>query len=91
MDTEKLLNFTCEMGRSLLQNGAEIYRVEESVHLILKSYGYQQTEIFAIPSCIIINIRSWGISTFVSCRTCIGISIRCWCFRTFCSCSSKKK
>ena len=57
METEKLLNFTCEMGRSLLQNGAEIYRVEESIHLILKAYGYQQTEIFAIPSCIIINIQ----------------------------------
>ena len=42
METEKLLNFTCEMGRSLLQNGAEIYRVEESIHLILKAYGYQQ-------------------------------------------------
>lgn len=57
METEKLLNFTCEMGRSLLQNGAEIYRVEESIHLILKAYGYQHTEIFAIPSCIIINIQ----------------------------------
>lgn len=57
METEKLLNFVCEMGRHLLQNGAEIYRVEESVYLILKAYGYQQTEIFAIPSCIIINIQ----------------------------------
>ena len=57
VDTEKLLNFTCEMGRSLLQNGAEIYRVEESLHLILRAYGYQQIEIFAIPSCIIINIQ----------------------------------
>ena len=57
MDTEKLLNFTCEMGRCLLQNGAEIYRVEESIHRILRAYGYQQTEIFAIPSCIIINIQ----------------------------------
>jgi uncharacterized membrane protein YjjP (DUF1212 family) len=57
VETEKLLNFTCEMGRCLLRNGAEIYRVEESIHLILKAYGYQQTEIFAIPSCIIINIQ----------------------------------
>ena len=57
METEKLLNFVCEMGRHLLQNGAEIYRVEESLYLILKAYGYQQTEIFAIPSCIIINIQ----------------------------------
>ena len=57
METEKLLNFVCELGRHLLRNGAEIYRVEESIHRILTAYGYQQTEIFAIPSCIIINIQ----------------------------------
>ena len=57
METEKLLNFVCELGRHLLRNGAEIYRVEESIHRILLAYGYEQTEIFAIPSCIIINIQ----------------------------------
>ena len=41
LETEKLLNFSCEMGRQLLRNGAEIYRVE----------------VFAIPSCIILNIQ----------------------------------
>lgn len=57
METEKVLNFSCEMGRQLLQNGAEIYRVEESIHRLLEAYGCQQIEVFAIPSCIILNIQ----------------------------------
>ena len=57
METEKVLNFSCEMGRQLLQNGAEIYRVEESIHRLLAAYGCQQIEVFAIPSCIILNIQ----------------------------------
>ena len=57
METETLLNFSCEMGRQLLQNGAEIYRVEESIHHLLAAYGRTETEVFAIPSCIILNIQ----------------------------------
>lgn len=57
LETEKLLNFSCEMGRQLLQNGAEIYRVEESIRRLLAAYGREQTEVFAIPSCIILNIQ----------------------------------
>lgn len=57
METEKLLNFSCEMGRQLLQNGAEIYRVEESIRRLLAAYGRTETEVFAIPSCIILNIQ----------------------------------
>ena len=45
------------MGRQLLQNGAEIYRVEESVQRLLTAYGCGQIEVFAIPSCIILNIQ----------------------------------
>lgn len=57
METQKLVNFSCEIGRQLLQNGAEIYRVEESAERILRAYGYEQIEVFAIPACIIINVQ----------------------------------
>lgn len=57
MNTNKILNFSCEIGKQLLQNGAEIYRVEESIERILNSYGYKKAEVFAIPSYIIINIE----------------------------------
>ena len=60
METEKLLNFCCTIGRDLMQNGAEIFRVEESIQHILNAYGCADTEVFAIPSCIIVNIREDG-------------------------------
>lgn len=54
---ETLINFSCELGRQLLQNGAEIYRVEDSIQRLLAAYGYARAEIFAIPFCIILTIR----------------------------------
>jgi len=57
LETEKLLNFSCEMGRQLLQNGAEIYRVEESIRHLLTAYGYEQIEVFAIPAFIALSIQ----------------------------------
>lgn len=57
LEIEKLLNFSCAMGRDLLQNGAEIYRVEESIERILQAYGCGALEVFAIPACIIVNIQ----------------------------------
>lgn len=56
-ETEQLLNFCCEMGRQLIRNGAEIYRVEESARRILAAYGHPEAEVFAIPSCVILNIQ----------------------------------
>jgi len=54
---ERIINFSCELGRQLLQNGAEIYRVEDSIRRLLAAYGYAQAEIFAIPFCIILTIQ----------------------------------
>ncbi len=57
---DQCLNFCCEMARQLNQNGAEMYRVEESARRILDSYGYDAHEVFAIPSCILITIQWEG-------------------------------
>ena len=49
METEALLNFSCEMGRQLLQNGAEIYRVEESIRRLLAAYiSYDSTHVMLL-------------------------------------------
>ncbi len=58
METERILNFSCEIGRQLLQNGAEIYRVEESIQFLLAAYGYERMEVFAIPAFIVLNIQT---------------------------------
>lgn len=55
-DKAKLLELTLDIGRALLENGAETYRVEESISRIMTAYGVSKTEVFAIPACIITSI-----------------------------------
>ena len=59
-NTEEFLNFCCEMGRHLIQSGAEIYRVEDSINHLMEAYGYTDTEVFAIPASVIFNILEDG-------------------------------
>ena len=75
LDYDGLLRLTTEVGYRLQINGAEIYRVEESMQRILQAYGAQGGEVFAIPSCIIASLttpdgqpvtrirRIWGQNT----------------------------
>ncbi len=55
-DKEKLLEQSLNIGRALLENGAETYRVEESISRIMTAYGIPKVEVFAIPTCIITSI-----------------------------------
>ena len=58
MDYAKLLEITTEIGRRLLENGAEIYRVEESAQRILEAYGAGPVESFAVQTAIIVTINT---------------------------------
>lgn len=55
-DHQQLLEVALDIGRGLLESGAETYRVEESISLILTSYGITKVDVFAIPTCIITSI-----------------------------------
>lgn len=55
---EKLLDTACKLGRGLLENGGEIYRVEESIGFFLSAYGIDNRQIFAIPATIIVTIHT---------------------------------
>ena len=57
MDHEKILNLGAEMGRSLMSSGAEIYRVEESVHRLLTAYGFEP-QVFAIPKMVLVSVTT---------------------------------
>jgi uncharacterized membrane protein YjjP (DUF1212 family) len=59
-DRQELLTLALDIGRGLLENGAETYRVEESVNRILVAYGIPKAEVFAIPTCIITSISEGG-------------------------------
>ncbi|WP_278463930.1 threonine/serine exporter family protein, partial [Thomasclavelia spiroformis] len=58
MNEQKLINLIGEIGRLLLKYGAEIYRVEESLLRMCKSYGYQNVEVFALPTYFTLTIET---------------------------------
>lgn len=58
MDYDRLLNLTTDLGYQLMASGAEIYRVEESMHRVLNAYGLERPEVFAIPNCIIVSVTT---------------------------------
>jgi uncharacterized membrane protein YjjP (DUF1212 family) len=53
---EEILDVAMEIGVNLLQCGAEIRRVEETITYICKAYGASEVDVFAIPSLIISTI-----------------------------------
>lgn len=57
MDYNTLLDLVTDLGYRLAMCGAETFRVEESINLILQAYGIQ-AEAFAIPNCLHVSIES---------------------------------
>ena len=58
MDYDQLLNLSTDLGYGLLESGAEIYRVEESIQRLLLAYGVAQAGPFVIPNCIIVSFTT---------------------------------
>lgn len=56
MEYSKLLDLATDLGYELAMNGAETFRVEESVTRLLASYEIE-AEVFAIPNCLHISIE----------------------------------
>lgn len=57
MDYNMLLDLATDLGYELAINGAETFRVEDSINRILHSYGVQ-SEVFAIPNCLTVSIET---------------------------------
>ncbi|MCR5580057.1 MAG: threonine/serine exporter family protein [Pseudobutyrivibrio sp.] len=49
-DTKKVLSFAVELGDILLRNGAEVYRVEDSVLAILNSYEITDCDVYVLSN-----------------------------------------
>ena len=56
MDTAQLLNLVTDIGCELLENGAETYRVEDTMQRVFHAYGYTDADVFVIPTCMTISI-----------------------------------
>lgn len=64
MNEQKIINLIGEIGRLLLKHGAEIYRVEESLLRMCKSYGYPNVEVFALPTYFTLTIEMHDNHTY---------------------------
>ena len=61
---KKLIDKISVIGLVLLNNGAEIYRVEESIKKMLSAYGYVKNEVFAIPSFMSVSVTDLDGSVY---------------------------
>ena len=59
MDFNRIINFSTELGTLMLENGAETYRVEETMSRICLAYGIEKVDVFVIPTNIIITIKTY--------------------------------
>ena len=57
MDYNMLLELATDLGYRLAMNGAETFRIEESIRRILAAYGIE-SEVFAIPNCLTVSIET---------------------------------
>ncbi len=56
MEYSKLLDLASDLGYGLAMNGAETFRVEESITRVLAAYDIE-AEVFVIPNCMHISIE----------------------------------
>lgn len=55
--TSKVLDVCTGIGRLMLENGAETYRVEDTVYRVAVNYGMQGVSVFSVPSALIITVQ----------------------------------
>lgn len=63
-EMHKVLNFALDAGRILLKNGAEIFRVEETIDYICKRYHIKEVDTFVLSNGIFITAEKEGKEMF---------------------------
>lgn len=58
MNYNKILQGILDIGESMLQCGAENYRLEDSLYRMCKAYGFVRYDVFVIPSNIQITVET---------------------------------
>ncbi len=60
VDLKRVVNFALDAGRILLKNGAEIFRVDETIQRICKRYHVEEVDTFVLSHAIFINAERDG-------------------------------
>lgn len=55
--TAKVLDVCTGIGRLMLENGAETYRVEDTVYRVAVNYGMQGVSVFSVPTALIFTFQ----------------------------------
>ena len=61
-DLEQILECATFAGKLLLESGAEIYRVEDTICRICKNYGAEEADSFSLPTGIFVTVTCQGKS-----------------------------
>lgn len=56
MNINRLLKFSSDAGKLMLQSGGETYRVEETISRICQSFDVDEVEVFASPTAVMVSI-----------------------------------
>lgn len=64
-DTPKVLDLTYEAGAILLENGAEISRVEETMHRIADHFGVEDESFFVLSNGIMMTGKGFARTKFI--------------------------
>lgn len=57
-ENELLIEDVLELGKRYVLTGAEVKRVEESIRRIFIAYGFENVEIYAVTSLVLVSVKS---------------------------------
>ncbi|MCR8744934.1 threonine/serine ThrE exporter family protein [Romboutsia lituseburensis] len=60
MDINRVLNFSSNAGRAMLQSGGETYRVEETISSICQAFNVDDVDVFATPTAVMVSVSIEG-------------------------------
>lgn len=58
MDYNRILEGILDIGEAMLQSGAEIFRLDDTLYRLCRSYGFKRYNVFTIPSNIQITVET---------------------------------
>ena len=67
-DKKKVLSFVADVGHTLLENGAEIFRVEETMARVSEHYGAGDSDFFVLSNGIFTTGDSYAKSEYIPIR-----------------------
>lgn len=77
MDKNKqiYLDLFLSIGKAMLESGAEIHRVEDSITRLFQAYGMEEIEIFAIRSLIVVSAKDQAGQLYTSTKRIYDVGI----------------